>query len=319
MIIANRVFLQIFGSFGKVGCSIFALISGYYLVTSESGGVSKKHFKRILPLVGKMVFYSWTILAVVAFTGIVPLSAFDIIKALIPNVWGNWYLRYYILFFLFTPYINILLQKLDYKAYTGLVILLLIIWSLVPTLTNGIWDFGYFDFFVVMYIIGGYIRLYLGEKITQKVALLGFLCSAVTFVGIILVIDYIGIKTNSDFIINHATYFAGYSSFFSVALSVFTFILFTKFYFSNRIINSISKSIIGIYLLHDNDLLRNIVWNVLLPGSSVKYYVMIHALIKVCAVFLLCFVIEEIRSIAIDKYLIGFIKRKARKSNDSKI
>lgn len=38
MIIANRVFLQIFGSFGKVSCSIFALISGYYLVTSESGG-----------------------------------------------------------------------------------------------------------------------------------------------------------------------------------------------------------------------------------------------------------------------------------------
>lgn len=34
-----RVFLQLFGAFGKVACSIFALISGYYLVSYEIIGV----------------------------------------------------------------------------------------------------------------------------------------------------------------------------------------------------------------------------------------------------------------------------------------
>ena len=47
-------FVQSIGMFGRTACSVFVLISGYYLST----GVKPGHWKKVIPLAAEAVFYS---------------------------------------------------------------------------------------------------------------------------------------------------------------------------------------------------------------------------------------------------------------------
>lgn len=258
----------------------------------------------------EMVFYSWIILVIVFCSGRVSLSVMEVIRAIIPSIWGNWYLRYYVIFLLFIPFVNCIIQKLTFKEYTLLVALLVIIWSIIPTFTNGIWDFGYFDFFVVMYIIGGFIKIHLESKLTNKRVSIGMLIAVAVYIGVILVIDFIGVYTHSNILVTHATYFTGLESIFSVILSVFTLLFFLQYEFHIGWINRVATSVIGIYLIHDNDLLRNIIWNTFAPLSQYQNHPFLHAVFKVFFVFVICLLIDKGR-----EFVFSHISKYANRRN----
>lgn len=56
------VFVQIQSMFGKVACSVFALITGYFLI--QQTGPLKQQYKKLFPLVIEVYFYYLVILAV---------------------------------------------------------------------------------------------------------------------------------------------------------------------------------------------------------------------------------------------------------------
>lgn len=81
-----------------------------------------------------------------------------------------------------------------------------------------------------------------------------------------------------------------------MAVSLFLYFV-TRPYFFNASINRIAGSVLGIYLIHDNDLMRTIIWDYIFPNLEYiesSWYMLFYAG-KVFAVFAICSMIELLR------------------------
>ena len=66
---------------------------------------------------------------------------------------------------------------------------------------------------------------------------------------------------------------------------------------SSAFINTLAKSVLGVYLIHDNELVRKVIWAQLFPANiqanSVQF--VLFAIIKCALIFAICLVIDQIR------------------------
>ena len=143
----NAVFLQVFSMFGRMPCSVFAIITGYFMINARTEYAD--HVKKVIPLIAEMVFYSLLFLGVVWIFRLTPVSAVKAVKAFFPFFWDNWFIVYYIILFLMIPFLNPLLLSLTKRNFEYLILLLLVIWSVVPTFAINSWSFSGIDFFVL--------------------------------------------------------------------------------------------------------------------------------------------------------------------------
>ena len=156
--INNYTLIQAISFGGKLACAIFILITGYFLINS------KFNYKKIIKLIAKVTIYDVLIALIVYGFNIKNFSILECIKELIPILFGPWFIVNYIILYLFSPFLNKMLKSLDKSSYKKLIILTLLIWSLIPTITKSAWTFSNLDSFIVMYIIGAYLRLYTNEE-----------------------------------------------------------------------------------------------------------------------------------------------------------
>lgn len=295
------------GLFGKASCSIFALISGYYLITKKE----KNHYKKIFPLVADLYFYSIILFVIVYFFKLTPISIKDSIKAFFPIIWGPWYVVSYILFYLFIPFINKWLLSLNKKQYKILLIFILLIWSFIPTFSLQAWRFSSIDFFIVMYIIGAYIRLHL--KRNHWLFFWISIISGILMILSVLSFDMLGYLLKNNIFILNATYFKYYNSILAVIWAASTFIYFIDVKFKSKLINFISSSVLGIYLIHENDLLKRYIWRGIFPNANYANFPYIHALIKVLCIFIICLIIDVIKRFTISKIFNNWLDKNYNK------
>jgi surface polysaccharide O-acyltransferase-like enzyme len=295
----HLIFVQMMSMFGRIACSVFVLISGYFLITRDC---LSKMYKKVFSLNGILHLYSLLIFAALVCFGYQNISWEKVSVALFPLVFiQNWFVADYILFSMFIPFLNIGLRKLDRKLYTRLILLTFLIWSFIPTITHYLlrkeWYFGDFIFFLVFYMTGAFIRLHADNlKYKNKYNFLITLCA----VGLILLsvpgMDALALITGDKYYLNTATYMLQYSSFLGVIVAIFSFLYFKNITFYNQTINRIAQSVLGIYLIHDG-MARSIIWTKIWP--NVDYFnsrwLPIHALVKCAAVFLICLAIDQIR------------------------
>lgn len=111
----ERMFIRIIGMFGRVSTSVFILISGYFLVTSDT----KKYYRKIVHLMAEMLFYSIILYCIMALVSPpLKLDGKKIFEMFFPVFWGNWFVVYYILLYVLSPFINIWLKAMSRKTYT---------------------------------------------------------------------------------------------------------------------------------------------------------------------------------------------------------
>ncbi len=299
------VIIQILSLYGKVACSIFALSTGYFMIKSKA--TLKENIKKALLINIEMFFYSAIILGIFYYKKIGKIDKITVKKSLISIVWGNWYIVGYTMLIVLVPYINKMIKALSKEQYKGIIILMLIIWCVIPTITDFKWKFSDIDFFIVMYVIGGYIRLYEvdKQKYPNKWNLIIVIATALLMILSVFYFNNKGIKLQDNSIIKNATKMKNINSIYSVILAISSFLLFKRFTFKSKIINRIAQSTLGIYLIHDNDLVRPYLWKSL--SANTKYFskrllVLIkHITIKTTAVFIICLIIDQIRLLTIDK------------------
>lgn len=300
----NTIFLQILSMFGRCSCSIFALITGYYLINSKR----ENHYKKIFPLIGEMYFYSILIWIIFYSFKLVPISKMDTLKSIFPIFFGNWYVVYYLLFYLFIPFINSWLNSMNKKDYTILLITILIVWSIIPTFTANAWKFGDFDFFIVMYIIGAYIKLHINKKF--KFSFLLSIISTALLIFSVICLNALGNILNSNIFITNATYFKNYNSILSVMWAISTFMYFLNLNIKSKFVNLISGSVLGIYLIHDNSLMNIYIWQKVFPNIDYVNTPYIHAFVKILAVFVICLIIDLFRKYTVGKVFDDWIAKK---------
>lgn len=152
---SNKWIVDLLFSYGKVGVSIFVLITGYYM-TEQGFRVS-----RALRIAGQVWFYSLCGLAVVMLIPDVSLEKNDIVQSFFPIVNGQyWFASTYLFIILLSPAINVFVHNAGRMLLQGTMAVLIIACLALPTLFGKANFYSPICWFTLLYITGSYIRLW---------------------------------------------------------------------------------------------------------------------------------------------------------------
>lgn len=149
-------------SFSIAAVDVYVLISGYFLV--ETGF----RCRRVISLVLQVMFYTCLLPVVLIVTGILPageITFYNILQCIFPtNMLHYWFVSAYVLMFLFTPVLNAAVHGMKKRQLQAAIVILLIMESLSKTVIPvrlELDNLGYDAYwFMVVYLIAAYIRLY---------------------------------------------------------------------------------------------------------------------------------------------------------------
>lgn len=294
VITVNRLWIQFLHLGGKIGVDIFVLISGYFLITSSTMKINK-----LLKLWFQIFTYSILFFTIFCFF-IEPesFSIKDLIRNLFPVIFNRWWFAstYFVLYIL-SPFINKFLTALTKKEYQKFLLLLSIIWILIPTFTTMPFQSNKFLIFVYLYSLAGYVKLHTKENNISDIIYLivAFVLIILTFLSAV-VFDFIALKIER--IGSYTTYFYEMEKLPIVLISLFMFLGFRKINMNNnRLINIVSATTFGIYLIHTNKFLRPFIWKNLiqLPSLIDNFFLIPYTIFVIIAVFIGCSLIELFR------------------------
>ncbi len=290
----NHLWHYFLESGGKIATNTYVLISGYFLVKDKC----IFNLKKVLKFYGELIFYSLTIFFVFVFFNKETFTLDNFIHnffVLYYNQW--WFATIYIVLFLFHPFINILIYNLPKKAYQTLIVISVILFSSVPFFNRSLIFNNDLIWFVLLYLIAGYINIYgFDKRFKHKTYLIGF-------ISLYLFTYILGV---SFLIFNKDYAYKDYSSYYFFSQDKITFLLISIFLFcffatmkerKNKIINLIAASTFGVYLIHDNPYIRNYIWKELFKVSSYinSPYLFLYSILITFIIFIVCTFIDLIR------------------------
>ena len=291
---ANSVFLLLFGAWGKTGINCFVLITGYFMCKSD---ISAKKFAKLFL---EVLFYRFVFYAVFLITGYENISMMRIVRLLIPvsQIEHN-FTGCFLVFFLFIPFLNLLVHHMTERMHFCLLLLLSVTYILLGTVKSG--SFGvlmnYTSWFMVLYFIASYIRLYpknwfSNNRLCGVMLLLFLMLSVLSVLGCL----WLGRKTNQFM----PYYFVTDSNtFLAVMTGLFAFLFFKNLRIPySRLINAVAASTFGVFLIHTNsEAMRQWLWKDTLDnvGHFTDPYLPLYAIGCVLAVFAVCALIDCIR------------------------
>jgi len=287
-------------SLSRAPVDVFIMISGYFMVTSNFD--IKKTLKRGGNVYGAMYFYSVIIAVIFLLFNPSKLSAVAVVSAVMPFFSKTWYfLCNYLIILLLSPFINKMLVSLTKKQYLyfmGIIFVVMGVWSTLSEIDglSEIFDVTkvvdpYFGKslggFLLMYIMGGYLRLYVKGKKEKSgvkpVYIIVFFALCVLDLGLYYLFPQY--KHVFGMFNNPIVLFEG-------AMLV---LFFRDFTFSSKWVNTIAGTTLGIYAIHENPYVRSWLWGILNFSNEHLYDTIIYlplALLACACVFAVCSTIE---------------------------
>lgn len=304
---AGRVFVHWLDLGGKIGVDVFVLISGYFLVKVREFRVGK-----LLKLWGQVVFYSLGLKILASLLGFGHPELVGFPQAVLPITFGNWWFATtYFVLFLLSSYINVGLNALTKQQYRGLLALMTVIWCLYPTLLRRNVEGGNLVWFVYLYALAGYLRLF-PEDFHRKSG--AYFAVSGLFVGANLLwavlCEVLG--TLRPGMEELAAGFFGMDQLpvvlAAVCLLLGTLRLDMKY---SPVVNRLGGACFGVYLIHDSMVVRYWLWNEVLPGGAwvQSPWLIPGALAAVAAVFAACAVVDLLRSATVEKLWMKLVAR----------
>ena len=340
----NTYVVYLLGILGKIGVVVFILISSYFMINSRFT------FRKLLVLGGEVYFYSFLFLIVVMLFPFLspPLTIADWGVHLLPiSHSAYWFVTGYIILMLLSPFLNRFIKSLSKEAFIKLLILVFVMWSVFPTFTptfmkgpvatnfiGSSFQYVAIIWFVVIYFVGSYIRLHVDlNRISYRKLTVVFFASMIITYAVSCAVGYLDIVNHQsgdlamifglpiEAVYTDTLYLwpALENKLFLFIASVALFLMFLKRdEFSNPYINYIAGSALGVYLIHDNLLIRTYLWqNVLHPISYYwsSYFILI-AIVMIVGLYLVCTFLDIIRRNTFEKIWIWIVDNKL-KSFDS--
>lgn len=275
--------------------AIFILLSAYYSIDK------KFNLKRILNLWGKTIFYSLLIFLLFKIFG----QKTNDFQSLFPVISGQyWFIDAYLIMSFLSPILNIIMNKLNKKQNTFLVIFGIVTLGVIRILVNptGIL-MGAMLPFIFLYIIGAYIKKYV-EIRPKELYMTKYILIAVIITLLSIIIYSVAKRINNDVIIYLLTIiFNGieeYNSLLGVLMSVYIFMRFRTITIKSKtftkIISFIVPSIFSVYLIHENVNLKKVLWvNLGIMNFANSWLMIPYILLMIIIVFIACVVIDLIR------------------------
>lgn len=313
-ITVNKIWIQIILIGGKLGVNLFILVSGYFLISSSKFKISK-----VLKLWIQVFFYSILIYGIFVICGWEKFSIKNFIRNILPITFEQWWFAStYFVLYLLSPFINVFLNQLDRQTYQKMLMIMTICWCFIPTVTNSTFQSNNLIWFVYLYSIAGYIKLYKDntEFPSKKCLALTLSLIVLTFSSVI-VFDLLGRKV--EFIGKYSTYFYGMQKLPILLISIFLFLGFknTKMKY-NKTINLISSATFGVYLIHENNLIRLFLWKNIFDGIAFSDTITLipYSIIAVATVYIVCTIIELLRIYILEKNYMKVVEKIEFKINN---
>ena len=280
---------------GKIGVNAFILITGYFMVQK------KFDIHRLVKLELGVLFYSIVFFFVGVFVWREELfQTLNLLTSLFPsvtNLYSNyWFIPCYLGVILMAPFINKMISVISRRQCKTMIIVLLIFTVFFPGLlaTEGWYD-GNIPVFFIMYLIGAYVRTYNKELCKGKV-----LPTALLAIGSYLLLWVLTSNLKLSTASGLADLLWCDYGILTTVVAVFLFMTFKQMNIGSiRILNVISGATLGIYLIHDNNYVRNYIWEkvFLCPQQFASPTMWVHALKCIAIVFVVCTCIELVRSL----------------------
>lgn len=297
----NYVLVKSLGSFGKVGVALFVGISGYFSCTG------KFNLKRIVLLVAETFIYSITLYFIV-WIGVSKenFSGSGLLFNCFPVIYTKyWFVSCYFALCIVAPLLNIIIKNLSEKQMKTVIIVGFIMYSFIPTFN--IQDSFYYSdliMFMLYYITAAYIRFYGGKTERKKFYVIGLIISVLLILPSKMALNFV--QEIIPFLQNKWEDFTALNSVLVFAIFYFSMCLCkTQKPFRNKFVNLIAAHAFGVYLIHDNYYVRNVLWSKFLknPEFALKspHIFVIHMIISVVGVFVVCILIDMLRKIILEK------------------
>ncbi|MZL11761.1 acyltransferase, partial [Clostridium beijerinckii] len=245
----NFFIANLMESFSIYAVNLYILISAYFMCES------KITVTKVLKVWTHVVFYGVSIYFLLTAGGIIKFNIVELIKAFFPIIFNQYsFVTGYIVLMILSPFLNKMINVMSKEESTKLLIVLFIFFSILGVgfpiskmLTN------YLTTFIFLYFISAYIKKYTKNKVNNKYNLLLYImCSMMIFIGRIILYS-----------INKGSYvdsLLGYEFILVILGSVGLFIFVKNIKIQSSIINKISTLTFGVYLIHDNINIRNILY-----------------------------------------------------------
>lgn len=286
----NTFIYNAFAIGGKVAVNVFVLISGYFIVKS------KFKLQKLLLLILQTLFYSFVIYMLFWMFGFYDFKLSEFSNYLFSFYNQYWFMTNYLILYAFVPFLNKIIHNSNKKELMLLILIAIVLQSSILNV-----DLGNFVWFCTLYLIAGYIRIY-PDKYSNSFKLC-FIISTLAFLIILFRYTFANVSI------------WGLKNITCIIFAIALFCVFKNINIKNiKAINLISSTSLGIYLIHDNPIIRPLLWNKWLNVNhySQNKHFWIFAIGSVAIVFVICCVIELVRSF-VEKYVLKLINKRNQK------
>ena len=211
-----------------------------------------------------------------------------------------------------SPFLNKLISSMNKREYQKLLIILIICFSIISILPDAYTldsSHGYgIIWFVCLYLIAGYIRIYgLPKKIKVNknfyYLLIYFIFAIIVTIGM-LSLDFVGSHLGSETLMNK---FIQYNNIFVLMESIALFMFFKQLNIKNtkiiKIVEFIAPLTLAVYLIHEQSQLRTVLYDKILHTEICYHnpYGIFIMIGTVLAVFVSCILIGFFRKKVFEK------------------
>ena len=285
----NKIVVEIIKSFGKLGVAIFIIVSGYFYDKTTF------KLKKLLNLMLKVWIYSILGLIIGILTTSNKLNTINIIKSLLPTTFGlYWFVSCYVLLYIFSPWIKKVMDRFERTEMKSCLILMFFIWSIIAIIPETKVFYTEYMSFILIYILGAYIKKY-DVNILKTNRTRISMAIIIIIILIVLTITLMFLANKISFIKNKTQYLNQEKSPLIIILTILILNIFrTLKVKKNVIINLIATTTFGIYLIHENVFLRDIIWkNIVNANNYINSNLLIYnALFGIIVVFFGCIIID---------------------------
>lgn len=300
----KMIFLQLWGMWGKTVINVFVMITGYFMCRSRP---TVRKFAKIF-IEAKM--YQLAIYIIMLIAGYEIFSFKGLLKTLFAFICSinDGFISSFLMFYLFIPFYNLLIERMNEKQHRILVLLLLFMFTVASTFFFNSRVSHEVGWYMACYFLIAYIRIY-GKAWTNnnKVCGAALLLAALLSYLSVLAVDFVGVK----FGFTYAYWmFADSNYFLALAVGLFLFLFFKNLRLGcSRVINKIAASAFGVLCIHASSAaMRTFLWRDLLKVSEAYFFslpaLILHAVLSVIGVYAVCSVIDMLRIRWIEKPLL---------------
>lgn len=278
--------------------NVFAIITGFVMCDA------RPRISKLIQLWLQTAFYTISITVVFFLFFSRDMGIKDTLNAVLPVGRSQyWFISAYVGMYLLTPFLNMAVQNIEKRTYSGLLVVFFAAFSLLPTvLAVDMFTLkgGYsMVWLCLMYLLGGYMKRFdLWKKAKNGTLFLCYgLCVGMTFLSKVLM-SWLGGTVLGRALTGDTFY--QYVSPTVVLSAVFLVGAFSKMPIKGwlqKVVAFFAPAALGVYLIHDHHFVREKLWAGVGPQIGRQNAVLMVASILgvALAVLLACLVIDRLR------------------------